>query len=362
VQTVFDHNKNNFDFLRLALSTLVIFSHSYPLATGSESAEPFNMVTRNQVTGGHIAVDAFFIISGFLITASFDRSKNLGDYLKKRIFRIYPAFVVAMLFELFVVLPASGGHMVAMTSLSRTCDFVVQTIRLQEFHYDGAFAGNPAVGGAMNGSVWSIQYEFWCYIGVALLGVTGLLRSNRWLISIFVSSVVISILFAVFKWTRGGSFLGIIFGYPLFWARLLPMYMAGVVFYRVRNFLSLRTSWIAVACASLVVAAVVPYGWTVVFPVAGTFILLTLAFHPTINLSGWSRYGDFSYGTYLYAFPVAQLIMHIIGHPVMPWVLFSLALPLSLIFAFVSWYMVERWFLMKPSRSMHETIEAPKNS
>jgi peptidoglycan/LPS O-acetylase OafA/YrhL len=358
VQTIFDQHKNNFDFLRLALSTLVVFSHSYPLATGSESAEPFNLVTRHQVTGGHIAVDLFFIISGFLIAASYDRSRNLGDFLKKRVLRIYPAFIVAMLLELFVVLPASGGHMVAVSTVSRAYDFGLQTIRLQEFHYEGAFAGNPAIGGTINGSVWSIQYEFWCYIGVALLGMTGLLRSNRCLIGILVGSVVIAVLFAVFKWTPSGSVLGVIIGYPPFWARLLPMYMAGVVFYRVRSHLALRTSWIIVACASLMVAAVLPYGWTIVFPVAGTFLVLTLAFHRSVPLNGWSRYGDFSYGAYLYAFPVEQLIMRFIGHPVLPWVLFSLALPISLMCAFTSWHLVERWFLRKSSRSMHEPIVA----
>jgi peptidoglycan/LPS O-acetylase OafA/YrhL len=73
-------------------------------------------------------------------------------------------------------------------------------------------------------------------------------------------------------------------------------------------------------------------------------------------LNGWSRYGDFSYGTYLYAFPVQQMIMRFIGHPVLPWVLFSVALPASLICAFVSWHLVERWFLRKPSRSIGEPI------
>jgi peptidoglycan/LPS O-acetylase OafA/YrhL len=78
MQTSFDQRDNNFDFIRLFLAVLVIFSHSYPLGTGSEVAEPFNVLTRHQVTGGHIAVDLFFVISGFLITASFERSTSIG--------------------------------------------------------------------------------------------------------------------------------------------------------------------------------------------------------------------------------------------------------------------------------------------
>ena len=76
MQTAFDQRENNFDFIRMTLAVLVIFSHSYPLGTGSETAEPFNGITRHQATGGHIAVDLFFIISGFLITASYERSKR----------------------------------------------------------------------------------------------------------------------------------------------------------------------------------------------------------------------------------------------------------------------------------------------
>ena len=144
MQTAFDQRENNFDFIRLFLAVLVIFSHSYPLGTGSELAgADFNILTKGQVTGGHLAVDLFFIISGFLITASFERSKSIATYLKKRFLRIYPGFVVAMLFGLVIVLPASGGHLAAISPMSRVSDFALQTIRLQEFHHAGAFPNNP---------------------------------------------------------------------------------------------------------------------------------------------------------------------------------------------------------------------------
>ena len=182
---------------------LVIFSHSYPLGTGSELAEPINILTKGQVTGGHLAVDLFFIISGFLITASFERSKSIATYLKKRFLRIYPGFVVAMLFELLIVLPANGGHLAAISPMSRVGDFGLQTIRLQEFHYAGAFPTTRL-------QVWlwihsSIPYEFWCYIGVALLGICGVLRSNRVLLGLSGCSITVAHLFAVFRLTPGAN-------------------------------------------------------------------------------------------------------------------------------------------------------------
>ncbi len=351
MQTQFDKRENNFDFIRLFLAVLVIFSHSYSLGSGSAASEPVNRLTHNQVTGGEIAVDLFFVISGFLITASYERSASIASYLKKRVLRIYPAFIAAMLFELLVVLPMSGGHLTPQAHLRQALEFVVQTLRLREFHYTGAFAAAPYPG-TMNGSTWSIQYEFWCYLGVIALGLAGALRSKKVVAFIFFSTVIFSYLFLLFGWNITPSpHVVAIFGFADAWIRLLPMYVAGIVFYKLRGHLSLRPWWIAGACAALVLGVVVPFGWTLLFPVAGTYLVLAFAFHPKIRLHGWSRYGDFSYGTYLYAFPIQQLVMRLIGHAIPALELFTLATPPTLVCAVASWYFVERRFLMKVRRT-----------
>ena len=344
MQTPFDQRENNFDFIRMMLAVLVIFSHSYPLGTGTEIREPFNLITRNQVTGGHIAVDLFFIISGFLITASYERSRTILSYLKKRILRIYPGFIAAMLLCVLLVLPLSGGHLAGKSVTANTVDFAGLTLRLQEFRYAGAFATNPGAN-VINGSVWSISYEFWCYIGVILLGISGALRSKRVLSLLFLFTIALAVAFSVYQWTPGGRLLGAIFGYPPFWARLLPMYLAGVVAYRLRAHLTLKPWWIAVACVLLAGAAVLPHGWPLLFPVAGAYLVLVAAFHPGIRLHGWNRFGDFSYGTYLYAFPVQQLVMRWFGHAVSPWTLFAVAAPLTILCAIASYHLVEKHFL-----------------
>jgi peptidoglycan/LPS O-acetylase OafA/YrhL len=344
MQTPFDQRDNNFDFIRLALSLLVIFSHSFPLSTGPQSGEPFMFMTRQQVTGGTAAVDFFFIISGFLITASYERSRSIGSYVMKRVRRIYPGFLVAMLFGLFVVLPVSGGYLEGTSLFSKVGGFVIQMLRLQEFSYAHAFSSNiyPNV---INGSVWTIQYEFWCYLGVVLLGLSGVLRSAKMLVGLFCFSVLMGFLFFFYGWAPKIKFLDMLFGYAPYWARLLPMYLAGVVAYRVRHHLLLKRSWIVTACVLLVAGAVIPHGWLIFFPAAGAYLVLALAFHPAVRLHTWSRFGDFSYGTYLYAFPVQQLLMRRIGHPVSPMLLFVLAAPLSVGCAVLSWHGVEKWFL-----------------
>ena len=109
MKTVFDSRENNLDFVRLSLAVLVIFSHSFPLGNRTEHLEPVVRLTHGQSTAGVIAVDAFFIISGFLITNSFLRSRSVWDYFRKRIARIYPGFLACMLVCALIVAPLAGA-------------------------------------------------------------------------------------------------------------------------------------------------------------------------------------------------------------------------------------------------------------
>ena len=346
---------NNFDFLRLALAVLVIFSHSYPLVAGSELHEPLHNWTRGQVTEGGIAVDLFFVMSGFLITASAERSRSVFVFLKKRVQRIYPAFIACALLMLLVVAPLASATLEPLWR-ARLGDFLLQTLRLTEFHYTGAFLHNPYPR-VIDGSVWSIQYEFWCYIGIAGLLALGTLRNRTVMLIIFLASVGVSIVSQWRAWAFGGKFLGVLFGSPEFWARLLPLYLAGVVFYLFRERIQLSARGALIACAALVWAARFTLGWTALFPFAGTYVVFYIAFAQWLPLQRFGRFGDFSYGTYLYAFPIEQLVMQAFGHRVAPFLLFACATPLTLLVAVASWYGVERRFLGR-SRRKETIVEA----
>jgi len=344
-----DRRENNFDFLRLSLAVLVIYSHGYALGLGSELAEPFVRLTHGQVTGGVIAVDTFFVMSGFLITASAERSRNVGSFLRKRVARIYPAFLVAALLTALVVVPLSGGRFLYSDWPMRISNFVWKSLWLAEFSYSGVFAGNPYPN-VINGSTWSIPYEFWCYVGVAVLLVMGILRRRTIVLRLFVVAWIVSILFRVEGWILGGKQLGLIFGPPQLWARMLPLYLAGVVFYLYRDRIPLR-GWIAaLSLAAMVVASFFYSGWTAFFPIAGAYLAFWFAFTPGVRLRHFGRFGDFSYGTYLYAFPVEQLVAKWFGHPVAPSLLFACATPITLALAMASWYGVERHFLAPKRR------------
>ena len=354
--SVWDSRGNNFDVMRLALAVLVIYSHAFPLGMGSETLEPMKRLTHGQVTGGGLAVDCFFVMSGFLIAASAQRSGSVWGFLRKRVARIYPAFVVSALLSAVVIVPLASARFVYDHAWHNLVGFLFQTLRLTEFHYSGAFAGNPYPG-VINGSIWSVPYEFWCYVGVALLLVTRLLRRRSALVGLFVVAWGWSLASQLRHWNFGGKLLGAALGSPQFWARLLPLYLAGVVFYEFRERIPL--SWkLAVLCAAALLAGCwFSFGWTLLFPFAGTYLLFWLAFTPVVRLHGFGRFGDFSYGTYLYAFPIEQLLMQAFGHAVRPVVLFACATPLTLLAAMASWYGVERHFL-QPARRKETPVQA----
>ncbi len=354
--SAWDKRDNNFDFIRLALAVLVIYSHAYPLGTGTEQWEPLMRLTHGQMTFGAVAVDVFFIMSGFLITASAERSRSVFAFMKKRVSRIYPAFIVASLLTVFIVAPLASTHFGYESIPARVLDFLLQTARLREFSYTSAFTGNPYPN-AINGSAWSIQFEFWCYIGVALLLSLGLLRKRRTLLLLFLATLALSVVVSWKGLEPDGGFAASVFGSFTLWTRLLPLYLAGVVFYLFRERI-LFSGWLAAASLiALCIAARVPHGCAALFPIAGTYLAFFVAFTPALRLHSFGRFGDFSYGAYLYAFPIEQLLMSAFGHPMAPWRLFICAAPLTLVIAVASWYGIERHFL-RPGRRKETVVHA----
>jgi peptidoglycan/LPS O-acetylase OafA/YrhL len=346
-----DQRQNGFDSLRVLFAVLVIFSHCYPLTFGNNDSEPLAklaapaMVPGDELTLGAVSVWAFFVLSGFLITKSWQRSPSAWSYLKKRIRRIYPGFLVAVsVCALLQIAFADPGA----PRLPGLGNFLYHSLRLQIFDSSSVFASNP-VPNVINGSLWSIPYEFWCYIGVLALGVTGWLRS-RWIVLCLLLVVTLHAWMDYRHWLPGGMLLGQILGFPLFWARVLPFFLAGMFFALNEHRVQLRPGFAAVSALVLVAATPFRYAPSFVYPVFGSYVLLFAAFSGPITRLDLGRWGDFSYGTYLYAFPIQQLLVHLTRGRLAPIVLFFLAAPLSLGAGALSWFCVERWFLSRATR------------
>lgn len=351
--------RNNFDFIRFTLAVAVILSHSFALVEG-RLHEPLVHLTRNQLSLGDLAVDWFFVISGFLIVHSWLRSQSALEYMKKRVLRIYPGFIGAILFCTFIAVPLAApsirGNLLGHIHPIR---FIGQTVRLRYVKPSGTFPKNRSH--AVNGSLWSISYEFWCYIGVLALGLAGLLKKPRAIFVFFIAILTISILFIIANLNPGGKkiFFPAIFGSARLWSRMLPYYAAGVVFYVFRNQIPFSRLMALASAALLLLLPLWSWATALILPIAGTYILFWFAFEPRIRLENWARYGDFSYGIYVFAFPIQQLILMKFGPKMSPLILFALATPLVVIAGAISWHLIERRFLkMKKSMISHHAQQA----
>jgi len=348
---------NNFDSLRLIFAVLVIFSHSFPLTRGSNDTEPLSRITFGQITFGNISVWAFFVISGFLITQSWQRSPKVVKYLKRRVGRIYPGFIVTAILTALLVVPIAADPATYVPVSVKS--FILETLRLQIFPTSPIFVHNPGAN-ALNGSLWSVPYEFWCYLGVMTLGLIGLLRRRAFVIALFAVVVALHLYMDISGWKPAGAMLGQIFGYPPNWAAVLPFYLAGTIFQIYGGKKLLRAPLLAAALVLLIASDFVPHGLIVTMPICGSYLLMGLAYLPLLHPLNLGRFGDFSYGTYLYAFPIQQLlVMHAHG-AISPLMLFAEAAPLTLIAGALSWFLVERHFLQRSSQLKHEGIVPPE--
>jgi len=336
----YDSRQNNLDAVRLALAVLVIFSHSFPLTRGFDETEPMMRATGGQTTAGTVAVDLFFVISGFLIANSFLNSRSVLSFLDKRVRRIYPGFIAAMVLCALVVAPLAGAAMTSAHFWSPLVDFLQRTVRLLEFQYTYAFHNNPYKN-SINGAAWTIPYEFLCYAGVAILGVAGVLRRRGLVLLLLGVSLLFCLLYLVNNWKVEAPFRG----HLQKWAYLTPSYLAGVTFYLWRDAIPHSGKLALVCVAVLAACCFVPNSWAECFPLAGAYLVFWFAFHPRIALQNFGKFGDFSYGTYLYAFPIQQLIVQASGASLGPMGLFVLAAPATLLAGAVSWWGVEHWFL-----------------
>jgi peptidoglycan/LPS O-acetylase OafA/YrhL len=348
-QQTSSHRSNNFDFLRFFFAALVIFSHSFDLI-GGKGANPISQFTRGQIDGGSLAVDGFFIISGFLVAQSFLNSRSVFDYFKRRILRIYPGFVVAAVISLAFFGWLGMHFSPAYWHNVEPGIFFRRLPALKPLWIPQTFQDNhwPYV----NGPIWTIQYEFACYILIALLGLTGILRRRAFLLILFLPVL----LFHVFQVPAGLSLYNWqefpIGGAPDNYPRFLSYFLVATLAFLYRERIKYRPGIAALFFLATLIIARLGHYVDILLPFSLCYLLLFVAFYPRIHLRSWAKHGDFSYGLYLYGWPVQQSLI-LLCHPwITPWLLFVLSLPLTLLFAIGSWYFIERRFLRLKQRHL----------
>lgn len=333
--------RNNFGLLRLMFAALVILSHSPEMMDGNRARE---LATRlwGTLSFGEIAVDGFFLVSGYLIAQSFENTRSVGDYLAKRVLRIYPAFLVATAVVVLLLAPTVGA---VPWTWREGANVVIKALTLEQAKRAGTFEGlhYPLLDGAM----WTIAYEFRCYLMVILLGRLGLLRRPAVL-----AALALLLLF--------GASLEIVpqIGIPPLWiygnlrldARLSGVFVVGTLFYALRGRFEYRNE-----VAGLI--AILLFGlmfWTPAaepaLAVLGGYLVFWFAFLGGARRLSAKLTDDVSYGLYLYGWPVANtLIFFQVFRS--PWAVAVATLFGAALCGFASWRLVEEPCLrLKPRR------------
>ena len=322
----------------------MVVGHSYALGGFADGTDPLYRFTRTQESFGGFAVAAFFIISGFLITRSWTSHPTVGRFLWHRVLRIFPAFWICLLVTAFVFAPfawriehgrfsgffdGAGGS--ALDYVWRNAGLVIN-----QFEIDGLLAGTPHPG-AWNGSLWTLAYEFGCYLVVAVLGAIGILaRHRRLVVAMTVLAYVVTIVGLVDA-SLPGRVVPVLADPWI--ARFLFLFGMGAVFALFAD--RIEMSWrIALLAGLLVVATMWKGGWIAVGYPALAYLLIWLA--ARLPFTTFDRPGDFSYGTYIYAFPIQMLLADLAfqRHGLVAFALASLGL--TTVAAVISWHLVEK--------------------
>lgn len=332
-------HRNNFDFLRIIAALMVLFAHQYTLLGRGAPA------IAGRFDSGGIAMYTFFAISGYLVVQSWSVDPHVWRFMARRALRIWPALIFTTVVCAFVLGPLVSTLPASEYFKSHETYKYLSWLRLRsDFDLPGVFANLPFPN-AVNGSLWSVPLEVHWYWILLLIGVFGLMR-YRWLV------VAITLGFAVYhfgiyhaetnkpQWTNE---------YGLF-------FCTGACLYLLRDLWVDRRLAIA-ASVTVLAATVAAFGHQVIAAwIAWPFLVIALGTASTPILRSFGRFGDFSYGAYVFAFPVQQTLIWATAAKWSVGQYLPGVTAITLALAFVSWHCVEKPALrLKP----RQRVERP---
>jgi peptidoglycan/LPS O-acetylase OafA/YrhL len=339
-----------FDYIRIILASCVILAHSRAVTLG-ERHHTFLPKGALLPTGGIAAlphpplgqpivwmiIPSFFALSGFLVAGSLMRSRTTAEFVLLRGLRIVPALFVETILAAFILGPLVTEYSLSdYFSNSEFWQYPLNIVGNIHYLLPGVFVHNPWPR-IVNAQLWTIPSELLCYLTLIVISAFGLARKQSAVpiaTAIFFAALLVLMFFSSYgptRWSSGGTAPG-----P---ATLLLSFLVGVTIYAYREFVPLHWSL-------LLVSAVLSYAllWDGAFqylatiPIAYATVYLGLTdFRKTII----NATGDYSYGVYLYGFPVQQLIAYLFPQNQFFLLNFIGGLLVSAAFAALSWHFVE---------------------
>jgi len=343
--------KNNFDLLRLLFAGTVCLVHSYELS----GFQQLGWIA--SVLSSAVAVKSFFVVSGFLIFMSFERSTSFTSYASKRIRRIYPAYFTVVMLCATTLVFISSKNIGDYFSFAWFKYIVANLAFINSLQptLPGVFDSNKMT--AVNGALWTLKIEVMFYLTVPLF-VFLFRRFSRLplLVLFYCSSVAYAELFAtIAKRTGSGIYVEL--------ARQLPgqlsYFMAGAFLYYFLPLFERRIGYFIIVAVSILAANMI-----YPLPLLEPFALATVVvfFGLFLYAGNFGKYGDFSYGFYILHFPVIQFILHAGWFRENPWGFLGTVIIITTSGSIVLWHLVEKRFLLRSSHYIAPTMSSSEDS
>lgn len=327
---------HNFDIIRLIAAIMVVYSHSFVL---SGKVEPGALIYKN--TFGGLGVAIFLMVSGFLVAQSWDRTQNIYSYMKARMLRILPGLFATIMFCVFIIGPLTTNLSLIDYFHNWTTVDYFKNITMYNVRYSlpGVFETNPYKY-AVNGSLWTICYEFSFYIMLALasIGIKKYVKS----IKISVIFLIIGLLGMQINSIQAVNIYSINIG---LFIKLFAYFSVGFLYNDFKNYIHMKKSVFIVALSALLVSVgfggLNDYGMLLF----GAYVLFYMGTNNKYQFNLVSRIGDLSYGTYVYAFPIQQTVTYFYKNEITQLKNFTVSLIIIVIISYASWHLIEKRFL-----------------
>ena len=345
---------NNFNILRLILASMVVLEHFFVCSLDPSLCwvTVFG-IPGTPVSLGTTAVQGFFVISGYLVVASYERSRSIGSYFEKRARRILPGYWAALLFVLCIGVLFSSLPAPAFLTSRETWKYVAANLTFANFMQltlPGLFTHN-LVNKTVNGPLWTIKIELMFYAVVPII-VFFCRRLGRWqtLAAIFVASILYRAA------CRAAHHEGLAEQLP----GQLSFFVAGAFAYYYHDRLTARPrlTWLAALVACLAYAAI---GGFALCSVCVPLVIVCFALlFP--QFEGPAKYGDFSYGTYVLHYPVIQTAVALGAFQSHPVVAICLVACIIAVLAVLSWNIIEKPCLLGTSKARKALSSGPESA
>lgn len=326
-------NINNFDFLRIVFAFTVALAHLIELS----EVKVFQPLLRFFNT--QLAISGFFVISGFLIAKSYESSRSIKSYIFKRIRRIVPAYVFVILFCALSFCVISTNSIIDYFLNIQFWKYLIANLTFQNYIepcLPGVFEGNLMC--AINGALWTIKLEEAFYLLLPLFFIFTQSKKIKiivfgaliYLLSIFYFNYFVAIdMYRIAKQLPGA----------------LAFFMSGIIFYKNFDFFIKWKHYLIFPCLFVFLLEQYVISTHVIKPVAFSFMVFYFAYNFK-NLNNFGKYGDITYGVYIYHFPIIQLFVFLgLFKNYNPYIIAAIVLLLVTLLATLSWHFLELNYL-----------------